>query len=293
MIRSMTGFGEARRETESGTVHVQVRTVNHRHFNAHFRTPVGAERWESDLSQILREGLSRGHVHYRLTYVPGPDVPRPVQVDHGRVSGYLEALQEIKRRHGVGGDPDLALVVRFGDIFRSDAEELEEIPFEAVAAATREAMRRAVEARQREGEALEVDLNDSVRGIEAALDGIEERAPERLEEERDRLRAAVADLTNEAPVDEDRLAREVAYLAERWDINEELVRLRSHTREFRDLIDSSGTEPVGKQLGFWVQEMHREANTIASKANDAEISRLAVEIKTGIEKLREQVDNVE
>jgi len=129
--------------------------------------------------------------------------------------------------------------------------------------------------------------------MDAALDAVELRAPQRLLEERDRLRAAVAELSGDAQLDEDRLAREVAYLAERWDINEEVVRLRSHIEQVRQLVDADGSEPVGKRLGFWVQEMHREANTIASKANDAEVARLAVEIKTAIEKLREQVENVE
>ncbi len=107
------------------------------------------------------------------------------------------------------------------------------------------------------------------------------------------MRAAVAELSGDAQVDEERLAREIAYLAERWDINEEVVRLRSHLAQFEQLLDDGGTEPAGKRLGFWVQEMHREANTIGSKANDAEIARLAVDIKTAIEKLREQVENVE
>ena len=107
------------------------------------------------------------------------------------------------------------------------------------------------------------------------------------------MRKAVAELADDVQVDEERLAREIAFLAERWDINEELVRLRSHMAEFRSLIDGDGSEPAGKRLGFWVQEMHREANTIGSKANDAEIARQSVEIKAAIEKLREQVENVE
>jgi len=293
MIRSMTGFGEARCESDVGTVSVQIRTVNHRHFHVQFRTPLGVERWESELGQLLRERIARGHVHYRLTYLPGPDVARPIQVDHGRLAGYLEALREIKARHGVEGEIDLNLLTRFGEIFQSPEDELGELPFEEVAEATRAALDKVIAAREREGGALKDDLAASVAEIDRALARIEERAPERLQEERDRLRAAVAELAVDAPVDDDRLAREVAYLAERWDINEEIVRLRSHTTEFRSLIASERSGPVGKRLGFWVQEMHREANTIGSKANDAEIARLSVEIKTAIEKLREQVENVE
>jgi uncharacterized protein (TIGR00255 family) len=293
MIRSMTGFGEVQRESAIGLVSVQIRTLNHRHFHAHFRLPSGAERWEAELTQILRECIARGSVHYRLTFRPGPGVVHPVQVDHDRLGAYLVALQDIKERHQLAGDVDVGLVTRFGDIFTSPPDELELLPFEEVAQATRDALVMVKEMREQEGGALAADLRESLGAMVRALDGIGSRAPQRLVEERDRLRAAVAELSGDVPVDEDRLAREIAYLAERWDINEEVVRLRSHVAQFDELLGGGGSEPAGKRLGFWVQEMHREANTIGSKANDAEIARLAVEVKTAIEKLREQVENVE
>jgi uncharacterized protein (TIGR00255 family) len=293
MIRSMTGFGEVQRETAVGILSVQVRTVNHRHFHTHFRLPVSAEGWEADLTAILREQIVRGHVHYRLAFQEGVGVARPIEVDHGRLAAYLAALEEIKRRHDIEGEANLALVSRFGDIFQAPPDQLEQLPFDDVAEATRQSLAMVVEMRDREGAALARDLLSSLSDMEAALTVVETRAPERLLEERDRMRAAVAELSGDATVDEERLAREIAYLAERWDINEELVRLRSHMVEFRGQLESGGSEPAGKRLGFWVQEMHREANTIGSKANDAEIARQAVEIKTAIEKLREQVENVE
>ena len=293
MIRSMTGFGEVQHETGVGPISVQVRTVNHRHFNVHFRLPLGAERWEVDLTQILREEIYRGHVHYRLSIQPGGGMARRVRVDEGRVAAYVEALRAIGEKHGLAGDVDLGLIARFGDIFEPPPDEVELIPFEDVAAATRAALGAVVGLRQREGEALARDLLEGLSAVEGALDIVEARAPQRLVQERDRLRAAVAELVGDTQVDEERLAREIAYLAERWDINEELVRLRSHVHQFRDAVESDGAEPVGKRLGFWVQEMHREANTIGSKANDAEVARQAVEIKAAIEQLREQVENVE
>ena len=293
MIRSMTGFGEVQRETPAGILSVQVRTVNHRHFHAHFRLPVGAERWEGDLTQILRERISRGSVHYRLAFQAGPAASRAIQVDHGRIAAYLGALREIIERHGLSGEVDLNLITRFSDVFQAPPDELEELPLEEVAAATRDAVSMAVEMREREGEALASDLQDSLSDIGVALDSLEVRAPQRLVEVRDRLRAAVVELSGDTQIDEERLAREVAFLAERWDINEEMVRLRSHIEQFREELELDGSQPSGKRLGFWVQEMHREANTIGSKANDAEIARLTVDIKTAIEKLREQVENVE
>ncbi len=293
MIRSMTGFGEVQRETRVGVVNVQVRTVNHRHFHTHFRLPMGAERWEADLTQVLRERISRGSAHFRMSFQPAPGIRRPVQVDHGRVEAYLAALTEIKEQHAVAGDVDVGLISRFGDIFEAAPDELEQLPFDEVVAATREALDMVVALREQDGEAAAADLEASLAEIGSALEVIESRAPERLVQERDRLRGALAELIGDAQLDEERLSREIAYLAERWDINEEIVRLRSHLEQFGKLLAADGSEPVGKRLGFWVQEMHREANTIGSKANDPEIARRSVDIKTAIEKLREQVENVE
>jgi len=289
----MTGFGEVQRETSFGIVNVQVRTVNHRHFHTHFRLPVGAERWETELTQVLRQRISRGSVHYRMSFQPGTGMSRPVQVDHGRVDAYLAALAEIREQHPVVGEVDIGLISRFGDIFQAAPDELEELPFEEVSEATREALDMVVELREQDGEAAAADLRASLGEISSALQVIESRAPERLVDERERLKAAVAELIGDAQVDEERLSREIAYLAERWDINEEIVRLRSHLQQFSELLDPDVSEPVGKRLGFWVQEMHREANTIGSKANDPEIAGRSVDIKTAIEKLREQVENVE
>jgi uncharacterized protein (TIGR00255 family) len=293
MIRSMTGYGELQRETKVGVLSLQVRTLNHRSFHAHFRLPAGVERWEIELGQIMRAAIARGHVHYRLDIQTGPEEARPVEVDHARLGAYLAALRGIKERHGLKGEVDLGLVARFNDIFQAPREASEQLAFEEVAEATREVLALVVAMREREGEALARDLRSSLSEIATALDRIEARAPERLVAERDRLRAAVAALAADVPVDEERLAREIAYLAERWDINEEIVRLRSHLAQFSSLLDARSAEPAGKRLAFWVQEMHREANTIGSKANDAEVASLAVVIKTAIEKLREQVENVE
>lgn len=288
----MTGFGEAELETAGGTLNVQVRTVNHRHFHLHFRAPEALERWESEITTILRERIARGHVRYRLEVSAGPATGAALQVDHERVRAYIAGLRDLQEAHDIAGSLDLATLLRLGDVFRVGPPGGEEATLEDVAAVTRTALDRVVETRAAEGAALLEDLTGSLDAIGQALDVIEQRAPERLERERERLRAAVQELAKSAEVDEDRLAREVAYLAERWDVNEEIVRLRAHLASCRETLDE-GSGPVGKRLSFWVQEMHREANTIGSKANDAEITSQVVEMKTAIEKLREQVENIE
>ena len=306
MIRSMTGFGAVERESRGGVLQIEIRTENHRHFHTHFRTPVEAEHFEPELSRILRDSLRRGHVRYRLDFQPGTEAAKALAVDAERVEAYLDALGEIEKNHILprlsGGrrlvrrlfrGPDLELLVRLGDVVRATSNDEQEMSADDLFAATREALVKVITEREREGEALRSDLIASLDAVETALAVVSERAPQRLKEERERLVEAIRQLTREVTVDEERIAREIAYLAEKWDINEEIVRLQTHIDEFRSLLDGDGSEPIGKRLGFWVQEMLREVNTIGSKANDSEIARQVVEAKTAIERIREQVENVE
>jgi uncharacterized protein (TIGR00255 family) len=168
-----------------------------------------------------------------------------------------------------------------------------EVPQEELQGVVEDAARAVASMREDEGRRLQADLEGRLAAIDAALEAVAELAPQRLASERDRLRAAITELSQGVGVSEERLAQEVAYLAERWDVNEELVRFRSHNELFRELMAANPEEPVGKRLSFLVQEMHREANTIGSKANHAGIAHRVVAIKEEVERLREQVENVE
>jgi uncharacterized protein (TIGR00255 family) len=295
LIRSMTGYGEAERATAAGTLRVEVRTVNHRHFNANVRLPSSLQRWEAEMREWLRATLSRGAASVTLRLEPPAGTPRGLRIDEERVNTYLALLNELRLRFGVAGEPDLALVSRFSDVFVRDEGDAEaaEVEGDDLRAVVEEAARRNVEMREEEGRRLQADLEGRLAAIEAALDQIARLAPERLTSERDRLREAVRELAGGVGVNEDRLAQEIAYLAERWDINEELVRFRSHNELFRQLLAADSAEPVGKRLAFLVQEMHREANTTGSKANHAGIAHQVIAIKEEVERLREQVENVE
>ena len=295
MIRSMTGYGEAERDTPAGRLRLEVKTVNHRFFNASIKTPSGFDPYEKAISDALKGQLGRGHISATLSIDrASAEVDSLPQIDLEQARGYHAALVELRDALDLPGAPDLAMLTRFGDIFRAPeidrtaGVEPDEIVDMADQAAT--ACRRMREA---EGLRLADDLTERLDAIVTQLDRVESRAPERLTAHRDRLRASVRELTEQVEVDEDRLAREIAYLAERWDINEEIVRFRSHLELFRETISADGSEPVGKRLGFLVQEMHREANTVGSKANDADIAQAAVAMKEEIERLREQVENVE
>lgn len=294
MIRSMTGYGEAARPTAAGTLLVEVRTVNHRHFNANLRMPSTLARWESDVREWLRAGFARGHVNCSVRLEAPEGTPRGVRLDEERVVTYVALLDQLRERFGISGAADLATVSRFPDIFvRDEGGEAAEIDPADLRAAIDDAARATTRMRDDEGRRLQADLEGRIAAIEAALDDIARLAPERLAAERDRLRAAVQELAGGVAVDPDRLAQEVAYLAERWDVNEELVRFRAHNEAFREFLAADVSEPVGKRLSFLVQEMHREANTIGSKANHAGIAHRVVAIKEEVERLREQVENVE
>ena len=295
MIRSMTGFGEAERQTPAGTLRVEVRTVNHRHLSTNFRTPGSLAKWEPQMRDWLRAHLSRGAVNLSVRLeAPGAAGVAGLRLDEERVAAYLALFRQIWERFGVGGEPDLATLLRFPDILvRDDEGAAIEVSGEELQAAVEEAARANASMRELEGRRLQEDLEGRLAAIDAALDAVARHAPERLTAERDRLREAVRELSGGVGVSEERLAQEIAYLAERWDINEELVRFRAHNALFRELLAANPEEPVGKRLSFLVQEMHREANTIGSKANHAGIAHRVVAIKEEVERLREQVENVE
>jgi uncharacterized protein (TIGR00255 family) len=297
MIRSMTGWGEAERETPAGRLRVEIKTVNHRHFNANLRTPYGLDRIEADIQGWLRPWIARGAVTYSLSLVRngGLGDEQLPQLDLVRANHYRDLIRRLKQELGLAGEVEVGHLVRFGEIFRSNdgKQEAPDVDPEAVRGVTEEALRAVIAMRESEGRRLAQDLDGRLGAIAAELDRIGERAPSRLAAERDRLRIAVRELAGQEVVDEERLAREIAYLAEKWDINEELVRFRAHVEHFRETLDAPAEEPVGKRLGFLVQEMHREANTIGAKANDAAIARASVAIKEEIERLREQLENVE
>lgn len=296
MIRSMTGFGEADVATAAGRLRVELRSVNHRYLNVSTKLPSAMARWEVEIREWLRKYFARGSVNVSVKLVPdGASAGLGMRIDDDRVAAYLALFRELGSRFGLSGEPDLSLITRFSDIFVRDDTDAETPG--VTAEELREAMDVAAEAmlvmRRDEGKRLQQDLENRLAAIESSLGVIEAAAPLRLSAERDRLRAAVAELADGHAIDETRIAQEIAMLAERWDINEELVRFRSHIELFRELLASDAADGVGKRLSFLVQEMHREANTTGSKSNSAAISHQVVAVKEEIERLREQVENVE
>ncbi len=296
MIRSMTGFGAADGQVGSLRVSVEVRTVNHRFFSPSIKLPAPLARWETEVREALRQRVARGHVTLMARADRGSEAgtdAAALAIDEVRFADYVKQLRALAARHGLADSLDLATVLRLPEVIaQRPATEDDGTPEQLVAVVDRAAASLA-RMRDDEGTRLAAVLLDRIAVIEQALVRIASRAPARLLEQRDRLRAAVRELADGVAVDDQRLAQEVALLADRLDVSEELDRFNGHIAAFRDAVRDGSAEPVGKRLGFLLQEMVREANTTGSKANDATILQDVILIKEELERVREQVENVE
>jgi uncharacterized protein (TIGR00255 family) len=287
----MTGFGAAEGAVAGGWIRLEIRTVNHRHFNLAAKLPGELAGLEGELRERLRREFDRGHVavHGRWTEYPARASGFSVDLERARL--VTERLRDLQGALGLGGEVTLELVARQPEVVSLSGNDQAEIswsdlePLVARAAAECRAMR------AREGEALTAELRHRLDLLEASAGRIAARAPARLVRERDRLRAAVGDLLDGRPADEARLEQELAFQADRLDITEELVRFRAHLGASRDAL--AADRPAGKQLGFLAQELGREVNTMGAKANDAEIAHEVIAMKGELEKFREQLENLE
>ena len=291
MIRSMTGFGQAEGPVGDVRAVAEIRTVNHRFFSPSIRLPSSFTRWESEVRERIRTRINRGHVTLvvRLEYGDGP----AASIDQERFAAALQELRTLQKRHGIPGDIDVATVLRMPDVISTARDDDQLGTVEELLSIIDEALRTLNASREAEGARLAGVLEQRLALVEAAVERIALRAPERLVVHRDRLRAAVRELTDGIPLDEQRLAQEIALSADRLDIAEETDRFRSHITAFRQAVHDNGPEPAGKRLGFLLQEMLREANTTGSKGSDAAILHEVVGIKEELERIREQVENLE
>ncbi len=294
MIRSMTGFGTADGRVGAARVTVEVRTVNHRFFSPSLKLPSALSRWESEVREALRVRVARGHVTLMARHErDGAEERGGLAVDEARFAAYVAQLRDLAARHGLADTLDVATVLRLPDVLTAEVTPEVEPTLEELLAVVERAADALTAMREDEGRRLAAVLEERIAIVEQALARIAERAPQRLAEQRDRLRAAVRELLDGAAVDEQRLAQEIAILADRLDVSEEIDRFRSHVTAFRAALGGTGGDQVGKRLGFLLQEMLRETNTTGSKANDAAMLHEVVLVKEELERIREQVENVE
>ena len=287
----MTGFGVADASVAGGRLQVEARSVNHRHLNLQLKVPAEFQRCEGEMRERVRDRIERGHVTIAARWLAEPTRPARTQLDLARAREYAQLAGELKLALALPGEVDLAWVARLPGVLVDSGAEAPEIDGGDVMIALDAALAALVTMRTIEGAALGGELERQLAAIERDVARVEERAPERLVAERDRLRRAVAELLDGAKLDEARLAQEIAVQADRLDVREEIVRLRTHLAAARAAL--AGSEPSGRRLGFIGQEMLREINTIGSKANDPTIAHAVIAMKEAVERFREQVENVE
>lgn len=291
-IRSMTGYGAGQAGTDR-VVRVQMHSVNHRYASIEIKLPWEYTCLEDIVRRLVTSEIRRGRVEVVITVEDLQEKTRTVKINWGLLQGYHQALQQIESRLGIRPQKWGDFLLSLQGVLEPEGEDDREVDslLPLVEEAVKQALNALIRMRREEGRRLTGDLMACLDGFAHWIDRIAKRAPLVPEEYRERLRIRIQELLQEVPVKEEHIATEVAIFADRCNIDEELVRSRSHIAEFRQTLQSDG--PVGRKLEFLIQEMNREVNTIGSKANDAEISRWVVEAKSELEKLREQVQNVE
>lgn len=292
MLKSMTGFGRATAESDGRTVTVELKSVNHRYLDLGFRMPRHIGFAEDAIKAVLTEKLARGHVDVYVFYRNARNDARAVAVDTELMKQYLIEARRAAAELEIKDDLAMSHMLRLPDVTQlTEAEEDRAAVAAVTAAATEEAAGQLIAMRESEGAKLKADFVANINETRAIAGDIAKLAPKVAELYKARLDSAIAAVVEPQLIDRQRLATEVALFADRASIDEELVRLDSHFKQFFELMDMD--EPVGRRLDFLIQEMNREFNTIGSKANDGGITALVIRGKAQVEKLREQVQNVE
>jgi uncharacterized protein (TIGR00255 family) len=288
----MTGFGSAEGIVAGGKLRIEIKSVNHRFFNLSFKAPTEFLPFELELRERLRRDFDRGHLSVSVRWIESPESRLGlVRLNVARAEEAMARLRELQTAVGIQGEITLDLIARQPEVFAAGDDGGAQVEWLLLEPLVTEASSQCRAMRVREGAELTRELVNRLGAIRGRARSIASRAPERLIRERDRLRGSVALLLDGRPLDDDRLEHELALLADKLDITEELVRLEAHLEA---CLQSLGADkPVGKQLGFLAQELGREINTIGSKANDATIQHVVVEMKGDLERFREQLENLE
>lgn len=292
MIRSMTGYGRALEVIDSMSITAEIKSVNHRYFEFSSRTPRTYGFLDEKLKSYVQSKVSRGKIECYIFIESLEAEDCTVEINHSLASGYIKALSELSERYGLENDTTVTSVAKYHDIFSIHKEEAdEERIWQAVKAVLDKAIVSFVSMREAEGEKLKNDILSRCDTILEKVAFIEERSPETVKEYNEKLLERMKNVLGDVHVDEQRLLTEAAIYADKIAVAEETVRLRSHISQMHEFMKSEAA--IGKKMDFLIQEFNREANTIGSKAQDVEIAKRVIDIKAEIEKIREQVQNIE
>ena len=292
MLKSMTGYGRAQKIINGRDILVEIRSVNHRYYEYSSRIPRTYSYIDEKLKALLKTSISRGKVEIAVTInnIEGKDTE--IAINKGAAEGYVNALRSVSAELGLEDDLTLSKLIKLPDIFNiQKTPDDEEQIWCDVSSVADEAIANFVNMRSTEGERLKADVNEKADGILAMVAEVEKLSPITVENYRNRLFKKLSEVLEAKDIDEQRILTEAAIFSEKIAVDEETVRLRSHISQLKTMLD--GEEAVGRKLDFIVQEMNRETNTIGSKAQDAEIAHTVVDIKAEIEKIREQIQNIE
>lgn len=292
MIKSMTGFGRCEFADEKRKFTVEIKSVNHRYLDVNIKMPKKLNFFESTIRNLLKEYIERGKVDIYITYEDYTEDNFSLKYNAALAEEYLKHLREMSKQFGLDDDIRVSTLSRYPDVFVMEEQSIDEKELWAgLEYALRGACGQFVDSRIKEGDHLCNDLLEKLNGMLSYVDFIEERYPQILKEYRTRLEDKVRELLQDRPMDDTRIVQEVIVFADKICVDEEIVRLRSHITTMSDTLKKGGS--IGRKLDFIAQEMNREANTILSKANDVEISDTGINLKTDIEKVREQIQNIE
>ena len=292
MVRSMTGFGRYTEVVDGRNIIVEIKSVNHRYFEFSSRVSRGYGFLDEKLKSYLQTKIARGKVDVYVSVETLDDGEVQVLINHDLADAYVKALKELAARYDIQDDISVNTLSRYSDVFSvHKAPEDEEKVWNAVKVVLDQAYASFMTMRETEGKKLEEDILSRAKSILAIVEKIEERSPQTLKEYRERLLARLQEMLGDVKIDEQRVLTEAAIFADKIAIAEETVRLRSHFDQMKAMVSSG--EAVGRKLDFLVQEINREANTIGSKATDSQIAHMVVDIKAEIEKIREQIQNIE
>lgn len=292
MIESMTGFGRCEILEGNRKVTVELKSVNHRYLDMNIKLPKKLNVFEGAIRSLLKEYIERGKVDVFLTYEDYTEDNFVLKYNEAVASEYLTHLKHMAEQFGLENDIKTSTLSRYPEVFTLEEQEVDEDTVWPLLERTiRKAAEQFVESRRKEGEHLKKDLLEKLDMMLSYVNFIEERSPEIVQDYREKLEAKVAELLGDTTMEEGRIATEVTILSDKICVDEELVRLRSHIKSTKDVLEQGGC--IGRKLDFIAQEMNREANTILSKANDLAVSDAGINLKTDIEKVREQIQNIE
>ena len=292
MIKSMTGFGRCEFTDEKRKFTVELKSVNHRYLDVNIKMPKKLNFFESSIRALLKEYIERGKVDVYITYEDYTEDNYALKYNSALAAQYLDYLNRMAEEFGLENDISVSNLSRYPDVLVMEEQDVDEKElWDGLERALRGACEQFVASRIKEGENLKVDLIDKLDHMISYIDFIEKRSPLIMEEYRKRLEDKIKEILGDRQMDDGRIATEVTIYADKVCVDEETVRLRSHINTTKDTLLEGGS--IGRKLDFIAQEMNREANTILSKANNIQISDTGINLKTSIEKVREQIQNIE